>query len=148
MSENYPKIGVAILVLKRTDEGTKVLLGKRKGSHGAGVYAFPGGSLEYMETLEQCIYREMAEEVGLQFHFHMDHINFIRVKDLMDYAPKHFVDMAFKIEWLSGEPLTMEPDKNEGWGWYDINNLPKPLFPTIEEIITAYYYDEEEKYIR
>ncbi len=35
-------------------------------------------------------------------------------------------------DWLSGEPNVMEPDKCEGWAWYDLNNLPKPLFAAEE----------------
>lgn len=37
------KIGVGILIFKKN----KVLLARRKGSHGAGEYAGPGGHLEF-----------------------------------------------------------------------------------------------------
>jgi 8-oxo-dGTP diphosphatase len=30
----------------------RVLLGKRRGSHGRGEYAWPGGHMEYMESFE------------------------------------------------------------------------------------------------
>jgi 8-oxo-dGTP diphosphatase len=39
-----PKVGVGVMIVK---EAT-VLLGQRKGSHGNGEFAFPGGHLEYM----------------------------------------------------------------------------------------------------
>ena len=44
-----PKVGVGVMVFK---DG-KILLAKRKGSHGAGEYAFPGGHLEFGESFEQ-----------------------------------------------------------------------------------------------
>jgi 8-oxo-dGTP diphosphatase len=125
----YPKVGIAIMVMK---EG-KVLLGKRKGSHGAGVYAFPGGSLEYMETIADCIHREIAEEVGIE----VGNIRFIRIYNLREYAPKHFLDIAMKVDWVSGKPKVMEPDKCEGWNWYDPENMPEPLFSTIKEIVES-----------
>jgi 8-oxo-dGTP diphosphatase len=39
------KIGIGVMVFK---DG-KVLMARRKGSHGQGEYAFPGGHLEYMK---------------------------------------------------------------------------------------------------
>ncbi len=59
---DLPKVGVGVMILK---EG-KVLLGKRKGSHGAGEYSFPGGHLEYMESFEDCARREIEEECGIK----------------------------------------------------------------------------------
>ncbi len=86
--EIYPKVGIAIMV----EKDGNVLLGKRKGSHGAGYFAFPGGSLEYMETITDCIHREIAEEVGII----VDNPEFIRIYNLREYAPKHFLDVAAK----------------------------------------------------
>ena len=61
MPEQTPKTGVGILIIK----DNKVLSHKRAGSHGAGEYAFPGGHLEYMETVEQGAKREVMEETGV-----------------------------------------------------------------------------------
>ncbi len=40
-----PKVGVGVMILK---DG-KVLLAKRKGSHGNGEFAFPGGHMDFYE---------------------------------------------------------------------------------------------------
>ena len=60
--ETKPRVGIGIMVFK---EG-KILLGKRKNSHGSGEYAFPGGHLEYMESYKECALREIAEECGIE----------------------------------------------------------------------------------
>jgi 8-oxo-dGTP diphosphatase len=41
------------------------------------------------------------------------------------------------MDWASGEPQILEPEKCEGWDWYDIDNLPSPLFNTCEQSIKA-----------
>ncbi|CAO1612627.1 unnamed protein product [Parajaminaea phylloscopi] len=57
-----PRVGVAAFVV---DDRGFVLIGKRKGSHGAGTLALPGGHLEWQESWEECIIREVYEETGI-----------------------------------------------------------------------------------
>jgi 8-oxo-dGTP diphosphatase len=45
--DKRPLIGVAVIVIKEDE----VLLGKRKNSHGSGTWAFPGGHLEFKESI-------------------------------------------------------------------------------------------------
>ncbi len=49
-----PLVGVGVLVFK----DNKILMGRRKGSHGAGTWAPPGGHLEFGETPEDCAHNE------------------------------------------------------------------------------------------
>lgn len=129
-NEQIPRVGVGVMIWK---DG-KVLLGKRKGSHGEGEYAWPGGHLEYMESIEDCIKRETMEETGME----IQNIRFLRLLNLKQYAPKHYIDIGMVADWKSGEPKVIEKDKIESWSWYDLNNLPKPLFaplPTYFEAI-------------
>ena len=63
-----PQVGVGVLILR---DG-KVLLGRRKGSHGAGCWSAPGGHLEFGETLEDCAAREVLEETGLKIRNRRD----------------------------------------------------------------------------
>src|SRR5687768_10187999 len=120
MQEDRPRVGVGVLVMR---DG-KVLLGKRKGSHGAGEYAYPGGHLEYLERFADCAAREVMEETGMQ----IGAVRFLRVMSSRAYAPKHYVDIALLAEWASGEPEVREPDKVESWAWYELAELPSPLF--------------------
>jgi len=124
-----PLIGIAVLVMK---EG-KLLLGRRKGSHGENEYASPGGHLEHMESFAACAAREVMEETGME----IGPIRFLRVLNTMQYAPKHYIDVAFAAEWKSGEPEVREPDKIEGWAWYDLDALPAPLFGTVPTALEA-----------
>ena len=143
ITENKPKVGVGVMILK---DG-KVLLTKRKGSHGAGELSFPGGHLEYMESFEDCAIRETREECGLE----IKNIRFSYLTNLKKYAPKHYVHIGMIAEWASGEPQTLEPEKAEGWNWYDLNELPDgPTFEFCKMAFDAYktgnhYYPIEPK---
>jgi 8-oxo-dGTP diphosphatase len=122
-------VGVGVMVMKHG----KVLLGRRKGSHGAGEYAWPGGHLEYGERFAECAAREVAEETGLQ----IGAVRFLRVLNTMHYAPRHYVDIALIADWLRGDPEVREPDKVDAWAWYDLDALPSPLFHMVPTAIEA-----------
>ena len=115
-----PRVGVGVLVMK----GGLVLLGKRRNTHGAGEYASPGGHLEHLESIEACARREVLEETGLE----VGAIEFLRLFNSTQYAPKHYVDVSVVAQWKSGEPRVLEPDKVERWDWYSLDALPSPLF--------------------
>ncbi|MFO0737272.1 MAG: NUDIX domain-containing protein [Labilithrix sp.] len=128
-TEERPRVGLGVIVRK----GDRILLGRRKGSHGAGQYASPGGHLEHLEGLEACCRREVREETGLEIH----DVRFLRVMNVTEYAPRHYVDLSFVAEWASGEPEVREPDKVEGWDWYPLDALPSPLFATMPSALAA-----------
>lgn len=128
-AEPRPLVGIAVLVMK---DG-KLLLGKRRGSHGAGEYASPGGHLEHGESFAACAAREVMEETGLV----IGEPRFLRVMNVMDYAPKHYVDLAFVADWVRGEPEVREPTKVETWQWYSLDELPTPLFAMLPTAVEA-----------
>ncbi|MDP3792825.1 MAG: NUDIX domain-containing protein [bacterium] len=129
-NQNIIKVGIGVMIMKNR----KVLLGKRKGSHGEGEYAWPGGHMEYMESFESCAKREVMEETGME----IENIRFLRLLNLKTYVPKHYVDIGLIADWKSGDPGVIEKDRVESWNWYDIDKLPKPLFSTIPSYIEAY----------
>lgn len=128
--ETVAKVGVGVFIVK---DG-KVLLGKRKNSHGANEYGGPGGHLEYGETLEQTALREIGEECGIR----VKNLRMLCVSDLLTYYPKHYVDIGFTAEWESGEPQVLEPHKLESWEWYDIDNMPDNLFGCVNAYAESY----------
>lgn len=134
MSQKLPKVGIGVMVFK---EG-KVLLGERRGSHGAGEYAFPGGHLEYMETIEDCAQREVFEETGIE----IKNIKFQFLVNIRAYKPKHYVHIGMTADYKSGKARLKEPDKCIGWGWYDLDDLPAPLFKMTELSFRAYKEDK------
>jgi 8-oxo-dGTP diphosphatase len=125
-----PKVGIGVMIFKNG----KVLLGKRKGSHGAGEFAFPGGHLEYMESFEDCAKRETMEEAGIT----IKNIKFLCTSNIIAYKPKHYVDVGIIADWESGEPKVLEPEKRESWDWFDIDKIPEPLLYICKLYFRAY----------
>jgi hypothetical protein len=38
---------------------------------------------------------------------------------------KHYVGIFVVADWLDGDPVTLEPEKNERWEWVDYDNILK-----------------------
>lgn len=139
MDSLQTKVGIGVAVFKNG----KILLGKRKGSHGQGEYASPGGHLDFGESFEECARRECLEEAGIS----IKNLQFMFVSNLRHYPGKHYVHIQLKAEWESGEPEVKEPDRCKSWGWYTMDNLPTPLFKTFPLLKKSlktgkYYFDD------
>ena len=82
--ENRPKVGLGVIIKK---DG-KVLMGKRKNSHGEGTWNFPGGHLEYEESWEECARRETREEAGIEIK---NIIFATATNDIFENEQKHYI---------------------------------------------------------
>ncbi|KAE8318941.1 NUDIX hydrolase domain-like protein [Aspergillus transmontanensis] len=108
-----PRVGIGAFVLNKKGE---VLLGKRKGSHGAGTWALAGGHLEFGETFENCAEREVLEETGLTIR----NVQFLTAtNNVMLDENKHYVTVFVSGDICGDvvEPKLMEPEKCEAWEW-------------------------------
>ena len=131
-----PGVGVGIMILK----DNKVLLGKRHGDpkkadselHGEGSWTMPGGKLHFKEELEDAAFREVLEETGVKID--KEKLEIISVtNDMVEDA--HFVTIGFLCKDIEGEIKVMEPDEITEWRWFELNNLPSPIFFPSRKII-------------
>jgi len=126
-----PHIGVGVMVWK----GDRLLLGKRISAHSENSWQFPGGHLEFGETVEACARREVGEEAGITI------CNILPcgyTNDVFIDAEKHYVTLFVSSDYHSGELKVMEPDKCEQWRWFKWNSLPEPLFLPIRNFLKQY----------
>ena len=126
--ERVPRVGVAALV---RHEG-KILLGKRRGSHGAGTWAAPGGHLEFGEDLEGCVRREVLEETGIA----VKDVRFGTItNDVFEHEDRHYLTVFMVCDYATGEVRTMEPHTCEEWRWFGWDELPHPRFLALENVL-------------
>ncbi len=135
--EQRPFVGMGVLVTREQ----QVLLGQRRGSHGSGFYAAPGGHLEWGESFAATARREVLEETGLE----ITNLRLLCVGSYWFERPhqsedgaRHYVDVDVIAEAPTGEPELREPDKCAGWAWYDVDDLPAPLFIVTQRMIEAW----------
>ena len=126
MKKSHVQVGISVIVVK----DKTVLVGRRKGSHAAGLLSFPGGHLDFGEDWKACAYREIREECGAGLevvirHFDQHQIAFFTTNDVMPECGKHYVTIFLVADWVSGEPVNAEPEKCEGWAWASLAELKK-----------------------
>ncbi|SKB11914.1 Adenine glycosylase [Planktothrix sp. PCC 11201] len=108
----------------------QILIDKRRaeGSLG-GLWEFPGGKLELGETLEDCIKREIKEELAIEIEVE-DHLMTI------EHAYTNFkVTLnVYHCRYLGGEPQPLECDEIR---WVTLDEIDQFPFPKANEKIIA-----------
>jgi NAD+ diphosphatase len=108
----YPRLAPAVMGLVR--RGRELLLA-RSPRFAKGVYSALAGFVEPGETLEQCLEREVYEEVG------------IRVRDVRYFASQpwpfpHSLMIAFFADYASGE-IRIDGSEIEDARWFGVENI-------------------------
>ena len=110
----YPRLAPVTMCLVRRE---RAVLLARSPRFPAGVYSAIAGFVEPGETLEQCVHREVQEEVG------------VRVKNLRYFASQpwpfpHSLMIAFFADYAGGE-VSVDGVEIESAAWFTTGNLPK-----------------------
>jgi mutator protein MutT len=109
MLHPVPAIGAIIL------QGSEILLVRRGHEPGRGKWSIPGGSVEWGETLEEAVRREVLEETGLA----VDVGEFAGISDLIVYKDNeitfHYVLINYFAEVVSGTPVASSDADEVRW---------------------------------
>jgi NAD+ diphosphatase len=110
----YPRLAPAVMVLVRKLPN-RILLAR--GAHfPSGMYSALAGFVDPGESLEQCVRREVFEEVGVS-------ITNLRYFASQPWPFPHSLMIAYIADWFEGE-ITIDGNEIVDAGWYSINDLP------------------------
>ncbi len=121
MKKGVDYIGVGVGAIIKNNEG-KLFLAKRgeKARNEAGKWEFPGGGVEFGDTLKDTLIREMREEYGIE----------IGVGELLDVCDhiivsekQHWVAPSFICKIIQGTPVIREPEKCDEIGWFSVDEI-------------------------
>ncbi len=120
---SYPRLSPAIIVSveRNGPRGKEILLAHNK-RHPAGFYSVLAGFVEPGETLEDCVRREIREEVGLE-------VKNIRYFGSQPWPFPNSLMIAFLADYANGE-IVLEKDELEDASWFSPHALP-PVPPPI-----------------
>ena len=112
----------------------KVLLVRRSRSPGKGFYSFPGGRVEFGESLHTALHREVDEETALR-------IEILELAGWREVLPGtgsggHYLIMSFAARWTSGEPVLN--DELDDFKWIAPDALGDlTVTPGLQDIIQS-----------
>lgn len=113
----YPRISPAMMAL--VVKGDQLLLA-RSPHFPPGVYSALAGFVEPGESLEQCVIREIEEEVGIQ-------VQNLRYFGSQSWPFPHSLMLAFVADWAGGA-IRPQAGEIEDAQWFAIADLPKLPF--------------------
>ena len=118
-------IRVAVALI--TDEHQRILITRRAAHslHG-GFWEFPGGKLELNESAESALFREVAEEVGL------DVLGYCYLGEVRhQYDARHVTLYGYHVRQYRGDATCRE--SQTGLRWVDIESLENYDFPAANQ---------------
>jgi 8-oxo-dGTP diphosphatase len=116
---------VSWLIVRRSDG--QVLLGRRTGSYGTGLWGLPGGHAEDSETLAQAAAREAQEEVGVSVA--SSTLVLLGMSRYVDGGVRG-ADFFFLASAWQGEPTPVSECSEVGW--FDPFDLPPDALPWLQ----------------
>lgn len=139
IGKDYIGVGCGAFILNEKEE---VLLQLRNKAPEKNCWSIPGGKVEFFETFEHAIKREVKEETGIEIQIRCllgicDHI--------VEEEKAHWVSPSFLCHITKGEPTIQEPLKHLDMKWFSLKQLPEQLTITTQNAIANYRkYKEEE----
>jgi len=152
MPKHSVGVGVGALVALKNDRSgaLMILVGRRKGSHGAGTWALPGGWLDKGEEFAECGSRELREETGMIYPpsafqvcpFVSNNVDMDGVHSVTVFVATQIVGDDAELARVATQPRVCEPDKCHEWKWVEAAEMESlvPAFPPLVNLIASEWF--------
>lgn len=120
---DYIGVGVGALIV---DDAGRLFLAQRgpKAKNERGLWEFPGGGVEFGESLRDALSREIREEYGVTIAVG----ELLTVTDhILPDEGQHWVSPSYICHIISGTPTILEPEKCSAIGWFTLDAMPDAL---------------------
>lgn len=105
-------------------DGKLLITQRHQGAHLGGLWEFPGGKREANETFEECLVRELREELGIEVEVGE------MVESLTHSYPEKTVSLKFfRCRWKKNEP---QPIECHDLKWVTAEELRNYEFPAAD----------------
>lgn len=112
----------------------RILLLKQTKPNG-GNYTLVGGTVEAEETARRCVIRESYEEAGLILNPH--DLKLVHVLQKVKNEQQR-ITLYFKAQQWSGQLQAREKKKFKSVEWFDLEELPLNITPSVLQALKAY----------
>ncbi len=132
---SYPRLSPAIIVRveRNDDEGRRILLARAQ-RFPTGMFSVLAGFVEPGETLEECVQREVHEEVGIL-------VDNIRYFGSQPWPFPNSLMIAFVADYAAGE-IVIDPAEIAEANWFAVDALPNtPMPPSIANRLIVSWRD-------
>lgn len=125
-------IGVTVCFVVHDGKGNILLQKRSKNTRDEqGRWDIGGGAVEFGETLEEAVMREVEEELCVKTKM----IEFMRAFEAHrdnNGTPTHWIALSHAVQ-IDPEGVKIgEPDRIDEVGWFNSSNLPLPLHSMFE----------------
>jgi 8-oxo-dGTP diphosphatase len=138
MNKGIDFIGVGVVFFCHDGQGNYILSKRSQNCRDEhGRWDPGGGALEFDESVENTLKREIKEEYGTKV-IKAEFLGFRDVHRTLNGQPDHWIALDFKVLVDKKMVKNNEPDKFEKIDWFRLDNLPTPLHSQFPKALKKY----------
>jgi len=132
VGKDYIGMGVFALIKNSSNQFLlmKAMRTEKRDAEYEKWWKMPGGTIEYGETAEEALFREIKEETNLN----------VKIEQFLGYndyikKDKHWIALNFLVCVEKGNVKNREPEKHKELRWFLINEIPENISPFAKECL-------------